>query len=517
MEQELKVLRNNILFLRNEYLEKLCDVAIDVIKRDKIEVIFVGKLSTGKSTIMNALLDRNIMPTGIGTITKSINTVIKSDEDKIEVIYKDGNSEVYQLNEKSFELINGKANIKAVNVYLKDFPFSSVIFVDTPGIDELQENLENLTLSRIPTADAVVFVLDISKGLTKKDKEFFNDYIIKFLRDKIFIVFNKLDLVKDEVDEEQIQNVKKDLEGFTVFVFSAKEKDKDFFAFKNQLFNYLSETSKSQIIKSRINSIIKAIEEVSKKQLNSLIENKQKTKEELQSKLSELKMKKAELDNTLNDLRKKVEVEILDIINNKIVPLIDNKRIEVITKVKNMDPDNLKTYLSVNLRNEIQSLIVSIKENLNKSKFDFNIAELSGIGSTSSFTSFILSSIDILGKILDPLLKRFNLPDLTDVIQDLIKTLAMSNIEDDINKIFDKIKENIIYSIESSKDYYFEELKLREHANLDSEIVSTEKSIEFIGKDKEEIENELKFYESKIKVIEDTVNNIRSILESKVI
>ena len=517
MEQELKVLRNNILFLRNEHLEKLCDVAIDVIKRDKIEVIFVGKLSTGKSTIMNALFDRNIMPTGIGTITKSINTVIRSDEDKIEVIYKDGNSEVYQLDEKIFELINGKANIKAVNVYLKDFPFSSVIFVDTPGIDELQENLENLTLSRIPTADAVVFVLDITKGLTKKDKEFFDNYIIKFLRDKIFIVFNKLDLVKDEVDDNEIQNLKKGLEDFPVFVFSAKEKDKGFLEFKEQLFSYLSETSKSQIIKTRVASIINTIGEIAKKQLSSLIENKQKTKEELQAKLSELKNKKAELDNVLNELKKRVEDRISDIINNQIIPLIDGKRKEVIETARNIDPDYLKDYLTINLKEEIQLLTSDIKGILNKQDFEFDLKELFGPTSSLTFSSLIISSIDLIGRIFDQLLKKLNLPDLTDFIQDFIRTLAMDSIENNINKVFDKLKEDVINLMESSKNYYFEELKLKEYANLDSEIISVEKSIEFIGKDKEEVEDEIRFYESKIKVIEDIVNDIRNMLESKIV
>ncbi|WP_340690483.1 dynamin family protein [Hydrogenobacter thermophilus] len=517
MEQELRVLKDNILFLKNEYLEKLCDVAIDVLKRDKIEIVFVGKISTGKTTIMNALLGKDIMPTGIGSITKSINTIVKSDEDKIEVIYKAGSSEIYQLNEENIKTINEKPDLRVVNVYLKDFPFSSVVFVDTPGIDELQENLENLTLTKVPTADAVIFVLDITKGLTKKDKEFFDNYIIKFFRDKIFIVFNKLDLVRDEVNEEEIQKLKEGLKDYAVFVFSAKEKDKEFLDFKNQLFDYLSETSKSQIIKTRISSIIDTVEDIVKKQLNSLIENKQKTKEELESKLSNLKARRSEIDNILKDLRKRVDSEIADIINNKIVPHIDNKRIEVIKEIEKIDPDNLKTYLSVDLRNELQSLLREVKEILNKARLEFKDIEFSGIGSTSLFASLIVSSIDIIGKIVDPLLKRFNLPDLTDIIQNTLKTFAFSAIEDDINKIFDRLKDDIIKSIEDSKNYYFEELKLKEYANLDSEIVSVEKSIEFIGKDKEEVENEVKFYESKVKTIENIISDIRNIFETKLV
>jgi len=508
MVRDLEIIKNNILFLKNEYLEKLCDVALDVVKRDKIEVVFVGKLSTGKTTIINALLGKDLLPTGIGTITKSITTILKSDENKLEVIYDNGVSEFYSLSD--VEVVNQKPHLKALNVHLVDFPFSSIVFIDTPGFDELKQDLENLTLSRIPTADAVIFVLDITKGLTKKDKEFFDDYVIKFLRDKIFIVFNKLDIVKDEVSDAEIQKIKNTLGDFSVFVVSAKEKDENFQEFKQKLFDYLSETSKTQIIKNRISSIIKTIEDVSRKQLSLIIENRQKTKEELEEKLNALLKKKAELDRILNELRKKVDETIYTLINERINPLIEQKRIEIINLAKQVDPDNLKNLLTFGLKNEIQSLLLEIKSILRKD-LEFDISSEVNLG----FSSFIISIVDFIGRAIDPLLSKYNV-DLTDLIQNFIRTITFDIITNDINKVFNKLKESVISSIEKSKNEYFEELKLREYANIDSEIVSVEKGLEFLGKDKEEVENEIKFYENKIKVIQELVNNIRSYLENKV-
>jgi len=508
MVRDLEIIKNNILFLKNEYLEKLCDVALDVVKRDKIEVVFVGKLSTGKTTIINALLGKDLLPTGIGTITKSINTILKSDENKLEVIYDNGVNEFYSLSD--VEVVNQKPHLKALNVHLVDFPFSSIVFIDTPGFDELKQDLENLTLSRIPTADAVIFVLDITKSLTKKDKEFFDDYVIKFLRDKIFIVFNKLDMVKDEVSDAEIQKIKNTLGDFSVFVVSAKENDENFQEFKQKLFDYLSETSKTQIIKNRISSIIKTIEDISRKQLSLIIENRQKTKEELEGKLNVLLKKKAELDKILNELRKKVDETIHTLINERINPLIEQKRIEIINLAKQVDPDNLKNLLTFGLKNEIQSLLLEIKSILRKD-LEFDISSEVNLG----FSSFIISIVDFIGRAIDPLLSKYNV-DLTDLIQNFIRTITLDIITNDINKVFNKLKESVISSIEKSKNEYFEELKLREYANIDSEIVSVEKGLEFLGKDKEEVENEIKFYENKIKVIQELVNNIRNYLENKV-
>jgi len=512
MVKYLELIKNNIFFLKNEYLEKLCDVALDVVKRDKIEVVFVGKLSTGKTTIINALLGKELLPTGIGTTTKSINTILKSDENKLEVIYGNGASEFYSLSD--IEVVNQKIHLKALNVHLVDFPFSSIVFIDTPGFDELRQDLENLTLSRIPTADAVIFVLDITKGLTKKDKEFFDDYVIKFFRDKIFIVFNKLDMVKDEVSDAEIQKIRNTLGEFSVFVVSAKEKDKNFQEFKQKLFDYISETSKAQIIKNRISSIIKTIEDISSKQLSLIIENRQKTKEELEEKLNDYLKKKSELNKILNELRKKVDEIIYTLINEKINPLIEQKRIEIINRARQVDPDNLKNLIAFDLKNEIRSLLFEIKrilrEELEK-ELEFDISSEVKLG----LSSFIVFIVDIIGRVIDPLFSKYKI-DLTDIIQNLLRTITFDIITNDINKVFDKLKESVISSIEKSKNEYFEELKLREYANIDSEIVSVEKGLEFLEKDKEEVENEIKFYENKVKVIQELVNNIRSELENKV-
>jgi len=55
-------------------------------------------------------------------------------------------------------------------------------------------------------------------------------------------------------------------------------------------------------------------------------------------------------------LRKKVDETIHTLINERINPLIEQKRIEIINLAKQVDPDNLKNLLTFGLKNEIQSL-----------------------------------------------------------------------------------------------------------------------------------------------------------------
>jgi len=511
MERDFELLKNNLLFLKNEYLMKLLDIANDVIKKDKIEIVFSGKLATGKTTIINNLIEKDILPTGIGTTTKSINTIINSNEDKIEAIFDD-RKETYEFNKDIIDKLNETSGIKALNLYLKEFPFLSVVFVDTPGIDELKESIENLTLSKIPTADAVVFVMDIAKGLTKKDKEFFDDYITKFFRDKIFIVFNKLDTIQDEITEDDLEKIREPLKDYPVYFFSAKNVDDNFKKFKNDLFKYIEETDKNKVKKFRLLSIISAIDEISKKQLNSLIENKNKTKEELENKLKELIQNRNEIENKLKELEIKVDEQISNIINNRIIPIIDEKRQEVITRALQIDPDNLKSYLTYGIKNDLKIVIDNIKRELNRN-LDVQIPEISGL----TFSSIIVSLVDVIGKFLDPILQRFNLPDITDIIQNFIRDIAKESIKHNINTFFDKFRDSVIYSIERAKRDYFEELKLKEYGDIDAQKIAIEQNLEFIGKDKTEIESEIDFYRKKINNISEIIQSIKQKIETQII
>ena len=58
-----------------------------------MEVAITGQFSSGKSTFLNALLSRNILPTGITPVTSKVNFINYGDEYKLKITYYSGAQE----------------------------------------------------------------------------------------------------------------------------------------------------------------------------------------------------------------------------------------------------------------------------------------------------------------------------------------------------------------------------------------------------------------------------------------
>ena len=87
---------NKVIALNQKYPE-YCNIlyfdspGIDEALNDRTPLVFIGKGSTGKSSVINALIGAEVLPTGDGTTTEAVCEIIP-DEDRFEVSYRYGNS-----------------------------------------------------------------------------------------------------------------------------------------------------------------------------------------------------------------------------------------------------------------------------------------------------------------------------------------------------------------------------------------------------------------------------------------
>ncbi|MGH8677763.1 MAG: dynamin family protein, partial [Burkholderiales bacterium] len=77
---------------------------------------------------------------------------------------------------------------------------NGLVILDTPGLNALGTEPE-LTLSMIPSAHAVLFLLAIDTGVTKSDLEVWQKYVRDFVSRRIAIL-NKIDLMWDDLDSD---------------------------------------------------------------------------------------------------------------------------------------------------------------------------------------------------------------------------------------------------------------------------------------------------------------------------
>ncbi|MEN6587687.1 MAG: dynamin family protein, partial [Sulfuricella sp.] len=111
---------------------------------------------------------------------------------------------------------DGTVEIPAWRHALINYPHpllqSGLVILDTPGLNALGTEPE-LTLSMIPNAHAVLFLLAMDTGVTKSDMDIWHKYIQKFVPHRL-AVLNKVDILWDDLKPwEVIQaSVNKQLE-----------------------------------------------------------------------------------------------------------------------------------------------------------------------------------------------------------------------------------------------------------------------------------------------------------------
>lgn len=136
-------------------------------------LVFIGEFSTGKSSVINALLGQDLLPRGITPTTDEI-TVIK---------YGD-------RSEESAE--NGCRVISVPQDRLK-----GLFIVDTPGTNVTIAQHERLTEEYIPKADIVFFTIGAERAVTGSEAR-----LIKFIKESwlknIVFLLNKIDIASDE-------------------------------------------------------------------------------------------------------------------------------------------------------------------------------------------------------------------------------------------------------------------------------------------------------------------------------
>jgi ribosome biogenesis GTPase A len=122
----------------------------------RLEVAVVGEFKRGKSSLLNALVGREVLPVGVLPLT-AVPTVLEQGEEALVVEYTDGRQEQHPLRQvASFatEQANpgnrlGVARVTArLNTPLLD---AGVRLVDTPGVGSVHEHNTRSTDAYLPT------------------------------------------------------------------------------------------------------------------------------------------------------------------------------------------------------------------------------------------------------------------------------------------------------------------------------------------------------------------------------
>ncbi|MGM0520315.1 MAG: dynamin family protein [Campylobacterota bacterium] len=202
---DIKKIKDKLLdekFLPSRQLENILNKQMRR-ARYPMEIAITGQFSAGKSTFLNALLSRNILPTGITPVTSKVNFINYGEEYKLKITYYSGANEyapIEAIAEFTDQRQDEMNDIKYLTLYAPMEILKDISFVDTPGLNSQSQSDTDTTRKVLRDVGGIIWLTLIDNAGKQSEAEVLEEYMEHF-RDKTLCVLNQ----KDKFKEEQIQ------------------------------------------------------------------------------------------------------------------------------------------------------------------------------------------------------------------------------------------------------------------------------------------------------------------------
>jgi len=188
-------------------------VLMDNVEKDVFSIVVVGEFSAGKSTFLNAMMHKRVLPSNSGETTATVNFLRHAScapNGEAGIVYyrsPEGRTETLQDLELSTveNVVSTKgddgedtvaARIDHVDLFFdSDFLKDGVMLVDSPGLSGLAAHHREITEEQIRHSNACIFLFNACQPGSKSNFEFLHD--LKNWNSNTFFALNKVDQINE--------------------------------------------------------------------------------------------------------------------------------------------------------------------------------------------------------------------------------------------------------------------------------------------------------------------------------
>jgi GTP-binding protein EngB required for normal cell division len=197
-----------------------------------LNVAVLGRFKAGKSSFLNYLLGRPLLPVGVVPVTSVITEICYAPQESAEVILQPDHKikKIVLLEVGTYvsesENPGNRRGVEAVCVFVPEMaPYQGLRLVDTPGLESIFAHNAETSLSWSPNTDLALVAVGVDPPLTQQDVSLV-ERLLRFTPN-VSVLLTKMDLLSPAEQQEVLSFVTSQLRAkfsnaVRVFPFSVK-------------------------------------------------------------------------------------------------------------------------------------------------------------------------------------------------------------------------------------------------------------------------------------------------------
>lgn len=172
-----------------------------------LNIAVLGRFKAGKSSFLNHLLGRPLLPVGVIPVTSVVTEIQWGSQERAEILFSDGRSDrvpVDRIGDFISESQNPE-NVKQVARVRVELPsmerYRGIRFVDTPGLESVFEHNTDTSLEWLPNVGLALVAVGVDPPLSQHDIELIRN--LSRYTPNISLLLTKVDVL-DENERVQV-------------------------------------------------------------------------------------------------------------------------------------------------------------------------------------------------------------------------------------------------------------------------------------------------------------------------